>query len=213
MIRVKYPIEYDLDPGTLEKGIQWISLRLKNVGEVSLHNLDIKMHSVDSLQISFRNPSDYIYRLTPNQETYLHFQVDAHGTTALYISIRYFKEGGSFHWDSPWIREKVQGEVAELEGILVSNTYGVIGRELEVEATVKGFGNSAGLDLHFWADTPSGSYEELAKIKTKSLSIGEEASYTAKITPKEEGYYTVYASLYDNLRRIGREFDTIWVEK
>jgi hypothetical protein len=32
----------------------------------------------------------------------------------------------------------------------VSNTYGVIGRELEVEATVKGFGNSSGLDLRFW---------------------------------------------------------------
>lgn len=213
MIRVKYPIEYELDPGTLEKGIQWITLRLKNVGEVSLHNLDIKMHSTDSLQISFRSPSDYIYRLTPIEETYLHFQVDVHGATDLYISIRYFKEGGSFHWDSPWIREQVHGEAAELEGILVSNTYGVIGRELEVEATVKGFGNSSGLDLRFWADTPSGNYEELADIKTKSLSNGEEASYTAKIKPKEEGYYTVYASLYDKDRRIGREFDTIWVQK
>ena len=214
MIRVKYPIEYELDPGTLEKGIQWITLRLKNVGDVSLHSLDIKMHSADSLQISFRSSSDYIYRLTSDEETYLHFQADVHGTTALYISIRYFKEGGSFHWDSPWIREQVHGEVAELEGILVSNPYGIIGRELEVEATVKGLGNSSGLDLHFWADTPSGNYEDdLARIKTKSLSNGEEASYTAKITPKEEGLYTVYASLYDNNRRIGREFDTIWVEK
>jgi hypothetical protein len=33
-------------------------------------------------------------------------------------------EGGSFHWDSPWIREQVHGEVAELEGILLSNPYG-----------------------------------------------------------------------------------------
>ena len=88
-----------------------------------------------------------------------------------------------------------------------------MGRELEVEATVKGLGNSAGLDLQFWADTPSGIYEELSKIKTKSLSTGEEASYTTKITPKDEGYYTVYASLYDNHRRIGRDSDTIWVEK
>jgi len=52
--------------------------------------------------------------------------------------------------------------VAELESILVSNPYGTIGRELEVEATVKGLGNSDGLDLHFWAETPSGKYEELA---------------------------------------------------
>jgi hypothetical protein len=213
MIRRKYPIEYELGPDILEKGTQWLALRLKNVGDDSLHNLDIKMHSTDSLQISFRSPSDYIYRLLPDEEKFLSFQVDAHGTTALYFSIRYFKEGGSFHWDSPWIREQVLGDVAELEGILVSNSYGVIGRELEVEATIKGLGNSDGLDLQFWADTPSGKHEELAEIKTKKLSRGEEASYTTKITPKEEGYYTVYASLYDNRRRIGRDSDTLWVEK
>lgn len=73
--------------------------------------------------------------------------------------------------------------------------------------------NSDGLDLQFWAEMPSGKYEELADIKTKKLSRGEEASYTAKITPKEEGYYTVYASLYDNRQRIGRHSDTLWVEK
>jgi hypothetical protein len=120
------PIDYELDPGILEKGIQWITLRLKNVGDVSLHNLDIKMHSTDSLQISFRIPSDYIYRLTPIEETYLHFQLDVHGATGLYISIRYFKEGGSFHWDSPWIREQVHGEAAELEGICMCQILTVL---------------------------------------------------------------------------------------
>ena len=213
MIRQKYPIEYELSPDTLEKGTQWLTLRLKNVGNENLHNLDIKMHPTDSLQISFRDPNEHIYRLRSDEENYLSFQVDVHGTTSLYFSIRYFKEGGSFHWDSPWIRQQVLGEVAELEGILVSNPYGIIGKELEAEATIKGLGNSDELDLTFWMDTPSGKYEELAEIKTKKLSRGEEISYTAKITPKEEGYYTVYASLYDNRRRIGRHFDTLWVEK
>lgn len=213
MIRQKYPIEYELSPDTLEKGTQWLTLRLKNVGNENLHNLDIKMHSTDSLQISFRSPNEYIHHLRLDEENYLSFQVDVHGTTSLYFSIRYFKEGGSFHWDSPWIRQQVLGDVAELEGILVSNPYGIIGRELEAEATIKGLGNSDGLDLEFWADTPSGKYEELAEIKTKKLSRGEEVSYTAKITPKEAGYYTVYASLYDNRRRIGRHSDTLWVEK
>ena len=63
MIRFKYPIEYELSPETLEKGTQWLTLRLKNAGDDSLHNLDIKMHSTDTLQISLRSPSDYIYRL------------------------------------------------------------------------------------------------------------------------------------------------------
>jgi len=67
--------------------------------------------------------------------------------------------------------------------------------------------------LQFWADTPSGEHQELTETKTKKLSRGEEVSYTAKITPKEKGYYNVYGSLYDHNRRIGREFDTIWVEK
>jgi hypothetical protein len=213
MIRFKYPIEYELSPDILEKGTQWLTLRLKNAGDDSLHNLDIKIHSTDTLQISFRNPSDYIYRLQPDEEKFSNFQVDAHGTTALYISIRYFKEGGSFHWDSPWFREQVIGNVAELEGILVSNSYGAIGKELEIEATVKGLDDSEGLRLVFWTDTPSGKYEELAEIKTKKLSRGEEVSYTANITPKEKGYYTVYANLYDNSQRIGRDSDTIWVEK
>jgi len=42
------------------------------------------------------------------------------------------------------------------------------------------------LDLQFWADTPSGEHQELAEIKTKKLSPGEEVSYTAKITPKKK---------------------------
>ena len=100
-----------------------------------------------------------------------------------------------------------------LKSVLVSNPYGIIGRELYIEATVKGLSNSDGLDLEFWADTPSSNYEELAKIKTKKLSSGEEASYITKITPREEGYYTVYANLYDNGRRIDRDSETLWVEK
>ncbi|MFY9873295.1 MAG: hypothetical protein WAK17_26600 [Candidatus Nitrosopolaris sp.] len=213
MIRRKYPLEYELSPQTLEKGTRWLVLRLKNIGDDSLHNMDINMHSTDSLQISLRKSSDHIFRLRPDEESLLSFQVDAHGTTALYVSVRYFKEGGSFHWDSPWIREQVLGEVAELERILVSDSYGTTGRELEAEATIKGLDSSDGLDLQFWVDTPSGEHEELAQITTKKLSGDEEVSYTAKITPKEKGYYTVYASLYDHNRRIGRDSDIIWVEK
>ncbi len=213
MIKRKYPFEYELIPESVEKGTRWFTLWLKNIGNESLHNMDINMHSTDSLQISLRKSSDHIFRLASDEERYLNFQADAHGTTTLYFSIRYSKEGGSFHWDSPWIRELVLGAVAELEGIIVSTPYGIIGRELEVEATIKGLDNSDGLDLQFWADTPSGAHEEIAEIKTKKFSSGEEISYTAKITPKEKGYYTVYGSLYDTNRRIDRKFDIIWVEK
>ena len=196
-----------MGPDTLEKGTKWLTLSLKNVGDESLHSLDIAMHSADSHQISFRNPSSYINRLQPEEEIFSELPGRRSCNDSFILQYPIFKEGGSFHWDSPWIRNKVLGEVAELEGILVSNTYGVIGRELEAEATIKGLDNSNGLELQFWVDTPSGEHEEIAEIKTKKLSPGEEASYTAKITPKEVGYYTVYASLYDKGRRIGRDSD------
>jgi hypothetical protein len=55
-------------------------------------------------------------------------------------------------------------------------------------------------------DTPSGKYDELSEIKTRKLSKGEEAAYKTKVKPKEEGFYTVYANLYD-------DHDIIWVER
>jgi len=99
--------------GVIVPNSEWLTLRLKNVGDDSLHNLDIKMHSTDTLQISFHSSSGYIHRLTPDEEQHLNFRVDVHGTTALYISIRYFKEGGSYHWDSPFeVQSKMVKEIA-----------------------------------------------------------------------------------------------------
>jgi hypothetical protein len=100
----------------------------------------VKIHSTDSLQISFRNWSNFIIRIDAGEHKNLPFEADVHGPAALYITITYYKEGGSFHWDSPWMRQKVIGDVAELKSILVSNTYGTIGKELQVEAIIKGSG-------------------------------------------------------------------------
>ena len=213
MVRYKRPIEYELTPETLERGTHWMTLRLKNKGDDALQNLNVKMHSIDSVHISFRNPHAYIYLLKPNEEKYLNFQVEANGTSHLYISIHGRRNGDHFHWDSPLLREEVLGDPAEIERIFVSNPYGTIGRELEVEAVIKGLGHSEGLNLAFWADTPSDEYEEIAEMKIRRMSKGDEASYKAKIKPKEEGTYTVYVNLYDDYRLIDRDYDMIWVER
>jgi hypothetical protein len=89
----------------------------------------------------------------------------------------------------------------------------MIGKALEVEAIVKGLQKSVGLKLEFWADSPSGKFEELAKIETKDLAAGEEAQYTAEFTPKEGGGYTIYAYLYDGWRRIGYKTGYIHTQK
>ena len=154
-----------------------------------------------------------MFLLKPNEEKYLNFQVDANVTSHLYVSIHGRKNGGGhFHWDSPLLKEVVLGDDVEIETILVSNPYGSVGKELDVEAVLVGLGDSQGLGLSFWADTPSHEYEEIENMKTRRLSNGE-ATYSTEMKPKEEGYYTVYVSLHDDYRLIDRDYDTIWVEK
>ena len=131
----------------------------------------------------------------------------------MYISIRGRKNGDHFHWDSGLIREQVLGDPAEIERVFISSPYSNIDGELEVEAVVKGLGDSNGLGLSFWAKTPSGKFEELADMKTRKMSSGDETTYNVKLKPKQDGYYTLYVNLYDDRRNIARAYDTLYVVK
>jgi hypothetical protein len=53
-------------------------------------NLNVKIHS-DFLQISFRNSSDSIIHINPDEEKYLPFEAGIHGPDALYITTTYYK--------------------------------------------------------------------------------------------------------------------------
>ena len=53
MLRLKHPFEYELNPTEMDKGKQWITLKLKNVGNKTLKRLDVEMHSLDTFYLSF----------------------------------------------------------------------------------------------------------------------------------------------------------------
>ena len=40
--------------------------------------------------------------------------------------------------------------------------------------------------IGFWAETPSSKFEELADMKTRKMSTGDETAYKAKLKPSEE---------------------------
>ena len=62
-------------------------------------------------------------------------------------------------------------------------------------------------------ETPSGKNEQQAKIDIKDLPVGEESRYTAEFTPKETGFYTIYAYLYDGYIRIDYKTEHIYAQK
>ncbi len=46
--RYKYPIEYELNPTSVDKGNSWLTLKLKNTSRDTLKGVDIQLHSLDT---------------------------------------------------------------------------------------------------------------------------------------------------------------------
>ena len=40
--RIKYPFEYEFNPTDMDKGKQWLTLTLKNIGNKPLKRLDVE---------------------------------------------------------------------------------------------------------------------------------------------------------------------------
>jgi hypothetical protein len=202
----------------MDKGKQWLTLKLKNTGRQSLRRLAVELHSLDTyylfpLIFPF-GIGHYIAELGPNEEKEVAFQINAQGSGEIYATITARRGDEYFSWESGWTHISVTEEKAEIGRLLVlSHPYTRIGETLSVEATVKGLQKSTGLKLEFWVETPSGKLEEQATVDLKDLPVGEEARYTAEFTPKETGYYTVYAYLYDGWRRISHKTDNVYAKK
>jgi hypothetical protein len=212
--RFVYPFEFELTPKEIDTGVQWVTLRLKNIGDKTVTGLDVKLHSLDTYGISVFGTGEYIFKMKPGQEEFRGFQLLADATTEVYASVSGFRNMEHFLVESPYVEIAVGQEVAKLESVFaLTKPYTSMGKVVKIEAKVKGLKDSKKLDLEFSADMPSGKSKELAKIETKELSAGQEVRYTAEMTPKESGYYTIHAKLYHYWRRIGHKSDRIWVEK
>jgi hypothetical protein len=218
--RHKFPFEYELNPAEIDVGTNWITLKLKNIGSETLRHLDIQLHSLDTYNLTVYGTGlfgagHYLLVLGSNEENEMVFRVNAVGSASVYVTVRARRTRNRyFTWESGWMNINVSEETAEIGRLLVlSNPYTTIGKTISAEATIKGLRKSTGLKLEFWVELPSGKSEEQATINIKDLPVGEEARYTTEFTPKETGYYTIYAYLYDGWRRIGYKTESIYARE
>lgn len=217
--KYKYPIEYELNPTDIEKGTNWVTLKLKNIGNETLTDLDVQLHSGDTYNLTvygtwWTGGGQHITALAPSEQNEVVFRVNAIGSADTYATLKGRKDGKFFWWESSRTKLHISDEKAKIGRLLVlSNPYTSIGKTISAEATVKGLRKNGALKLEFWVETPSGKNEQQATIDIKDLPVGEEARYTAEFTTKETGYYTIYAYLYDGYMRIGYETETIYAQK
>jgi hypothetical protein len=212
MQRVKFPIEYTLEPEEVEVGTPWVTLTLKNLGSETLKNLNVRLNSVDSYDLSVLGRGEFVPTLGPQQETTLTYQLSTYSSTWVYATLDGRSDGDPHHASSPLMRVTVGHEAAQLLSVFaMTEPYPPAGDTIRIEATIQARLPSEGLELEFWADKPDASFEELASINTGGLSRGERARYAAEITPEQEGMYSIHAYLYDGLKRIGAAVDHVWV--
>ena len=217
--KYKFPIEYELTPTEIEKGTNWVTLKLENIGKETLAELDVQLHSVDTYNLTvygswWEGAGHHIKELGPKWKNEVVFRVNAIGSADVYATMKGKKDGKFFWWESSWTNLHVSDEPAKISHLLVlSNPYTSIGKTISAEATVKGLRENGGLQLEFWVETPTGKNEQQAKIDIKDLPVGEEARYTTEFTQKETGFYTIYAYLYAGYVRIGYKTETIYAQK
>lgn len=203
---VKYPIEYEIAPSSLETGTHWLTVQLKNVGDETLTALDVRLNSLDSLSIDVQGSGSYVAAMEPGEQETLPFQVAASLTTSLYLSLNGFQGTDPFYWESPYIPITVGREAAELVSFFaMTEPYPVLNTRIRCEARVQGKAGSGDLRLEFWEDTPSGEFTKFGEIDLDDLDPGEVERHSTRTAVMEEGMHTLYAYLFDGIRRVGRE--------
>ncbi len=213
-MKVRYPLAYTIQPQHVSPGRHWLTISLKNLGAASLTALDVRLNSLDAYSLNIYKPSHDVAEIASGARHELQFQVLANATAQLYLTADGRREGQPFHWETPGVRITVGQEVARLTSLFVLNApYVQRDEHIRCEATIQGLRDSQGLELQFWADTPSGDLTELAAIDTKALKAGEWVRYIAEFIPQEAGLYTVYGYLFDNDHRIDRKTDHVYVSE
>jgi hypothetical protein len=187
-------------------------LRLKNVGDEPLAGLGVRLHSMDDYSIVIAGQGDYIESLAAGEEREIPCRVSADLTSRVYASVEGWRGEQRFEWESPAITIKVgETPVGLVSVFAMAEPYPSPGEELRCEAIVHGFKPAGHVRLEFWARQPRRKLEQLATLENLEVSEGEENSYSAEITPEQEGEYVVHAYLYDGEMRIGHATDRVYV--
>jgi hypothetical protein len=205
-------IRYELSPRAINRGRNWLTVALENLGMDVLRGLHVRVNTLDVYSVEVLTEDAFVPVLDPDAKEVVPVQISANVSGSVYITVDGKRGGEAFHWESPDITLTVEDESAELVSLLaLTEPEPTAGDMIRCEATLRGRVRSEGLKLEFWAQTPGGEFEELAILETKALSPGEEARYVAEIEAGEIGRYTIYAYPFDGTTRIGRVVETIRV--
>jgi hypothetical protein len=184
----RYPISFLIEPRSLEKGRHWITVTIQNIGVTTLKKLDLSLASRDTSNINILVDRRYLPELGPQEEEILPFQIETNATSKIYLVVTGRENDETFHWESPFMKIRVAGEVAEIERLAaLTHPYPMKGKEVDLEARIAALQSSQDLRVQFWARKPTDEFEEIASETMEGISSGEIETIEAKMIASEEG--------------------------
>ncbi len=214
MRRVRKGVEFEIIPDVVDVGERWLSLTLKNIGQETLRNLDIRLNSVDTLGLEIRDSSKYLPLLLPNDEISLYFRVNVHFSTPVYVSLTGHRDDQLFYWETPTMLIKISTQVAEIVSLVaVKEPKPVVGNTIECVASISAEDYVEDLDLETWLEAPDGEIEEVEVIAIDKLEPEELKEHIVEFVPEKEGIYMVKSQLFKGIRRLSSKTDYVFVEK
>ena len=126
MYGIKNPFEYEVLPGDRESHLQdtqWYAIRLRNLSDDTLTELEVGLHLVNS-QGQENVEWQFFGSLVPNESKTLSLLAHATDVSHAYLSVSGEEENRVFHWNNETgevldkkniTQEKIEARIAELK--------------------------------------------------------------------------------------------------
>lgn len=126
MYGIKHPFEYEVLPVDRESRLQnsqWYTIRLRNLSDDPLNELEVGLHLVDSQQQE-NVEWQFFGSLVPNESKTLSMLSQASNVRRSYLSVSGEEENRVFHWNNETgevldkktiTQEKIEARIAELK--------------------------------------------------------------------------------------------------
>ncbi len=96
-------IGYELKPLSVGKGLNRVTLTLKNRGKTDLENVAAELYSADNRAIQINESAQNMGALRQNEAKEIAIRITAYLPTDVYVRLTALKDGKPFRWESPVI--------------------------------------------------------------------------------------------------------------
>ena len=149
----KRDIRYEIGPENIDRGIQWLAIRIKNMGDGEFNDVKVRLNSMDTSGIQVKQPYQFIPTLNPDESVKFHIPVRARNHAYVYMTLEAkTREGNSISWESIPVRINVGDMPAELDSIALAYSSDKGQKSVSVDVHVKAHVDVKSLLLEIWVE-------------------------------------------------------------